>query len=153
MRLLLLSLLLSLAGATEDEGSPMRWRVFCDVTSQTAFRFPYQYSFPNQYLGALKRCDDGRVAIRIESDKPLDEQELKRLIQAARSNASDADLRHLAGSVADLPGLDPADPLALVSQLSKGKLNACTPLEYYAPKNDPLRPHAALGYAPEGISA
>ena len=63
--------------------SDMRWRIFCDTASGTAFRFPYEFTIPDQYRGALRRS--GTVSISYpKGTSPEKVRELTALLERYR---------------------------------------------------------------------
>ena len=129
--------------------SDMRWRIFCDTASGTAFRFPYEFTIPDQYRGALRRSG----TVSISYPKGTSPEKVRELLKQAWKSADKADIRHLHLAVADLPtGLSAADVGGVLKHLVGADIAETAAWSWYEEGNA-LRPHADPRWAPKGILA
>ncbi len=152
----LVFLAVPISWGASDDGHPMRWRVFYDVTSGSSFRFPYDYRIPDQYAGNLVAPGGGGGgAQRLTVDPAIaqDPKALEAFIRAARQvDPNEIAVRHRWLAKADLPADIAGDDLAAVLAHLAGEAYARTePFDYYG--NVEQRPHGSARWAPAGITA
>lgn len=153
--LLIFAIAAELPAASSEDAYPMRWRIFRDYDSGTAFRFPYGYRIPDQYRGDLVRPGEGHgggegVMITVKGD--IDPAKLAELVRSMRSEGLDkAAVRHRWSAVGDLPGgVDPRDHRAILVHLAERDFDQVEPFDYYGDLE--ARPHVEEGWAPEGVT-
>ncbi|MBA3684327.1 MAG: hypothetical protein H0W72_03710 [Planctomycetes bacterium] len=138
------------AALSASEDWPMRWRVYADQRAGIAFRYPYSYFIPDQYVGELVR--DRRSEVMLV-ERVIDGKKVQVAMETRRRGV---DVRVFTSASADLPAdLQGAELGVIGSALAgKGRVGVVftwKPYDYYAAVTK--RPHADPKWAPPGVQA
>lgn len=150
LRALLLTLCACACGAATAEEArekfAMRWRVFCDKATGTAFRYPYELFPVDQYKGNLRR--ERRLS---ESFRVVEQKGDKTILERIPAKPGDdrLDIHHFTFSAADV-GIE-APTLQAIGDREAGSTLEWKPWDYY--RSSPTRPWADAKWADEGIEA
>lgn len=144
--MLMLACAAGLGAATSGEYA-MRERVYCDPEAGIAFRYPYDFRQPDQYVGEFRRGDDQGPPGKDERVVTGPDGKPVRLRRIDASGKARADVRVFSRVLAS--GAEP--DLAAIGDREAGASLAWKPFDYY--REVPERLFAAKSWAPADIQA